>query len=514
MAIGKPIAARVEASGGRQLGKADEKKLAKYSDLQLKREGKQIVVPEGMALRVAGDWLHRQADEEEREVALHAKINAYPLDGAVALMKALKVRFGWTSLRPTPGFFGDTPPTMVNVITDATGESVQVPWGQIAIPGVVGTLATGVTPEADENRLYFVLSGKVRQKDLAAVRDIIKLAEEIVREESIYKGKAIRVTFPESLDEYRTILDFAPRYLDLSGVRENELVLPRAVERLVDTTLFAPIEHTEACRRAQIPLKRGVLLEGTFGTGKTLTAHVTASKAIRNGWTFVYLEDVDRLAEALAFAREYAPAVVFAEDIDRADSEGERTDRFNNIMNAVDSVAMKGSEVMVVLTTNNVEKIHKGMMRPGRLDAIIPIRPPDQEAAGRLVQLYARGLLRAGEDLSEVARKLDGMIPAVVREVVERAKLAAVNRLADENADGELELRARDLELAADSMIEHLAFLRDRPVDSRSRLEKGMAIMGDEMAKAIDRAMGGSAGAHLIEHPAITKKANGKEAES
>jgi SpoVK/Ycf46/Vps4 family AAA+-type ATPase len=74
----------------------------------------------------------------------------------------------------------------------------------------------------------------------------------------------------------------------------------------------------------KVPLKRGVLLEGPYGTGKTLTAFVTAKKCVENGWTFIMLDRVAALKEALTFARMYAPAVVFAEDIDRS-VEGERT---------------------------------------------------------------------------------------------------------------------------------------------------------------------------------------------
>ena len=55
----------------------------------------------------------------------------------------------------------------------------------------------------------------------------------------------------------------------------------------------------------------------------------------------------------------------------------------------------KDSEIMVVLTTNEVSKIHPAFLRPGRIDAVVSIRPPDTEATVRMVRRYGRGLVDA-----------------------------------------------------------------------------------------------------------------------
>jgi transitional endoplasmic reticulum ATPase len=63
------------------------------------------------------------------------------------------------------------------------------------------------------------------------------------------------------------------------------------------------------------------------------------------------------------------------------------------------------------------------MLRPGRLDCVIDVTAPDAEAAIKLVRLYGRESIDAATDLTEVGENLNGLIPAVIAEVVKRAKL-------------------------------------------------------------------------------------------
>ena len=76
-----------------------------------------------------------------------------------------------------------------------------------------------------------------------------------------------------------------------------------------------------------------------------------------------------------------------------------------------------------MLTTNHLENINPAMLRPGRLDSIINVLPPDAEAVSRLFHLYGGSTIAADEDLSKAADLLSGTIPAVIAEVVKRAKL-------------------------------------------------------------------------------------------
>ena len=198
----------------------------------------------------------------------------------------------------------------------------------------------------------------------------------------------------------------------------------------------------------------------------------------QRGWTFIYLKDVTRLAQAYAFAEHYQPAVIFAEDIDQILKDERRSSEINDVLNALDGIDSRGMEVVTVLTTNHLEKITKAMLRPGRLDTVVSVKPPDAAAAIRLVRLYAGERLEDNTDLSKAGELLAGEIPALIREVVERSKLAALRR------DGDLKLVGEDIEVTARSMKAHMTLLKPVEPDKRSDREKAAQILADSNVRS------------------------------
>ena len=442
---------------------------------------KKIILPEGMSYEEAIKWCQRKIEEENAIISIDEVIDAFPFDGIIALMKVLKEVYGWTSLRPTPGFFGSNPPSMISVNVSKT-ETVQVPWGRIEIPNVSGYLQTGWTMK--EDRLCFKITGQVKAKHKEEIHDIAEKVRTKVKIDSIYKGKPIRVEFPdEDHDESFDPWEHQPTFLDVQSVNKKELIFSKTLNAQVQTNLFNPILHTDQCRKHGIPLKRGILMEGPYGVGKSLTANVLAQMCEDNGWTYVYLRDASQLAQAVDFAKRYQPAVIFAEDIDKVISGG-RSHAVNNILNVIDGIDSKGTEIMVVLTTNHIEEIEQAMLRPGRLDAVISLRYPDAEAAAKLIRLYGRGLINDHEDLESVGQMLDGSTPAVLREVVERSKLSALGRL---QPGEKLKITATDLEITAEGMKEQLKLLEPKQQDKRTNAEKLGDAMGRRVVEGMER---------------------------
>ena len=416
-----------------------------------------ITIPDGMSLVDAETWIKRRREEEEKTVQFHEVIQTHPFDGAVAFIKALKEKFGWVDQVGTPTFFGERPPQMLSVEVGFQ-KFVQVPWGRFQIPGMDGFMHSGM--HVTKEGFHFCVQGEVKHKHRKYVTEICELARQIVHRESIYKGKALSISFPDEFDpEDTSPEDMAPKFMDLHSVDEAELILPDDVQALMQTNLFTPVERTEECRQLGVPLKRGILLAGGYGVGKTMSANILAKKCEGNNFTFLYLKSVKHLEHAITFAMQYQPCVIFSEDIDqvtRGDDEN-RDELANNILNTLDGILSKGKEIMVVLTTNYAEKINPAMLRPGRLDAVIVMRPPDAEAAKRLVKLYARNLLADGVDLTQVGERLVGQRPAIIREVVERSKLAAISRIPQgADARATLKVNEKDIILTIDGMQAHI----------------------------------------------------------
>jgi len=431
----------------------------KDKDVEVVRQGKQIVLPEGMSYDVGIEWLRRKREEDERNIGVHYEFHYSPLDGAVAFHKALADIYGWRELVPTPSFWGETPPTMIGVPV-AVDKTIQVAWGRVQIPGIEGFLSTGLIPEPTPR---FAINGQVKQKHKDEIQKIAEKTEYFLKTESIYRGKAVKVSFEWQREGYDfDPTDHCPKFMSLTGVHEDDLIFGADVSNALNIGLFTPIEQAAACRQYKVPLKRGILLYGPYGTGKTLTANVTALKTGKHGFTFIYLDNVLDLKKGLQLASQYAPAVLFAEDIDRV-LDGQRTLSMDEILNVLDGVDTKGGEILTVFTTNHVQAINPAILRMGRLDTLVEVKPPDTEASVRLVKLYARGLLHDEVNFEEVGKVLSGKIPAYIREVTERAKIAAIHRLNGGNIEGQV--REQDLLDAAKALEPHEELLKPRDVE-------------------------------------------------
>jgi transitional endoplasmic reticulum ATPase len=472
---------------------ADEKKKNKFTakDVTISRdpEMKTIRIPEGMPLKEAITWLRRKDEEEDKEVEVSHKLNAFPLDGAVAFHDAMASIYGFTQNVATPGFWGPSPPAMISIPVSAT-EHRDVPWGRVIIPGIAGHLNTSFTCEGGYPK--FIVYGIVKQRHVREVNKIIRKTEELLQTQSIYKGKAIKLDLSWLRNNPQPERVFnpsghAPTFsIPVDKIVESDLVFPDDVQNDIQLGLFTPIEYAARCRQHGIPMKRGVLLAGDPGTGKTLTAFVTAKKAVNNGFTFIYLSSALDLANGFKFAQQYAPAVIFAEDIDRIVS-GPRTPEIDAILNSFDGVDTKAGEIITVLTTNFLENIDQTMLRPGRCDTLVKVTRPDREAAARLVKLYGRGLIDLKADFGKIGDALANHLPAEIREAVERAKLAAIFRLEKTGKPYEsIQGHVTDVDIvsAARAMESQHKLLEPKDTDKRSSIERAADIIGQSIGDA------------------------------
>lgn len=388
--------------------------------------GEKLILPTGMGIPDAITLLLDKQEHLEKQIGFNEKFDALPYDGAYAINEVLAAKYGWAQSVATPGFFGATPPQMLNVQV-GVGKTKTVPWGSFSIPGVDGRLETGVA--MNNGRFQFTLSAQIKRKDEETVREIFRLVRVHLKENSIYRGQALKIRFKD--DDGDRLPMPEPEFIDTTKIDRTKLIYAADVMDAVETNLFAPIERVKDFVANGLPIKRTVMLAGTFGTGKTLAATVASKIAVENNITYIYCARADELVEALEFARQYqSPAsVVFCEDIDR-ELDGERSAEMDDVLNLIDGIDTKHSNIITVLTSNAIEKIHAAMLRPGRLDAIIDVTPPDAEAVVKLIRSIAGNAIDETTNLDEAGKVLEGQIPAVISEVVKRAKIVQLRRQA------------------------------------------------------------------------------------
>lgn len=445
--------------------------------------GEKLILPEGVSLSQAMNLLERRMAYEEEEIDLSDTFDVFPWDGAHALDIVLTKTYGWSPATAIPSMWGDIPPKMINIEV-APDVFKTVPWGQFTLPNIRGTVNTSYSSK--DGRLVFSLEATVKRASKEKVAKLFADVREYLKTGSIYRGQAIRMRFND--DNGKKLKMPTPKFMRTSDINEAELIYSRDVTNAVETNLFTPIRRVRELKANGIQVKRGVLLGGVYGTGKTMAAKVASKYAVEAGVTFLYVQRADELADAINFARQYQdPAcVVFCEDIDRV-MDGERDVEMDDILNVIDGIDTKSANIIVVLTTNNLQGIHPAMLRPGRLDAVIDIKAPDSDAIQRLLRAYGGDAISFDEDLTRVGHILAGNVPAVVAEVVKRAKLSQL-RL---NPPGEVVTRitAEALEDAAETMHGQLELLFLQSLDKDAKPEL-VTVLGDLVHEAVERALG------------------------
>ncbi len=179
-----------------------------------------------------------------------------------------------------------------------------------------------------------------------------------------------------------------------------------------------------------VNLPRGVLLHGVPGVGKTLMATALIEEMGRRCFTVRKDksdgEFVDCIAKAFADAKENAPAVIFLDDMDKfaADSDCRNPEEYVAIQAGIDDV--RGADVFVVATANNMRDITRSLLRAGRFDRIIEVKTPNRAEAVQIVAHYIRGKAIAVDVTPAlVARLMDGNSCAELEGVLNDAGIYA-----------------------------------------------------------------------------------------
>jgi hypothetical protein len=443
----------------------------------IERSGTKFVLPETMTTQDAVVFLQQFNEQQEAYHSFSRTFRYRPIDGAAAFERALKRVFGTTGIgRRQFSFFGSTLPEF-RTVQVGPNMTMQVPWGQFEVPSFEGTITLGGQHHREYGDLFWI-EVNAKRKYKAQVEGLFLVLEDELKTNSIYKGKAI-----DGQAE--------PEFLDLSGVDPSNVVYSDEVITQLNANLWSVANHTKTLRELGIPRKRAVCLEGPYGTGKTLAAFLTAlvCKNAPEPWTFIYARPArDSISDVMAMARLYQPAMVFFEDVDVIANNGDN-DAITELLDTFDGITAKGTEIVAILTTNHKDRIHKGMVRPGRLDAMIHIGSLDRNGIERLVKATVPAdLLNGGIDYDAIYRSMTvanpadedksfGFTPAFAKEAIDRAMRYAITR----EAGRPKSLSTEDFVGAAKGLHPQLLLMEDA----------GEGKQADPVSKSIEKVVAG-----------------------
>ncbi|MCU1532962.1 MAG: family ATPase [Arthrobacter sp.] len=209
----------------------------------------------------------------------------------------------------------------------------------------------------------------------------------------------------------------------------SDVILPEGLLQKVSDHALGIAEHRDSLNQYGQHLKRGILLYGKPGTGKTHTVRYLLSQS--EGATAILLAggSLARISEAATMARALQPSIVVLEDCDliaedRSFGHGPQPLLFE-VLDAMDGLD-NDADVAFVLTTNRVDMLERALaQRPGRVDLAVDIPLPVQAERIRLVNLYARGIPFSTKAVEDAAARTEGTTASFARELVRRAVVAA-----------------------------------------------------------------------------------------
>ncbi|MGU3436657.1 AAA family ATPase [Actinomycetes bacterium M1A6_2h] len=216
-------------------------------------------------------------------------------------------------------------------------------------------------------------------------------------------------------------------------------------QALTEAVLW-PLRHPDSFARLGVDPPRGVLLYGPPGCGKTfvvralassgqLSVHAVKGAELMDKWVGASEKAVRELFER---ARNSAPSLIFLDEVDAlAPRRGQSSDSgVSDRVVAALLTELDGVEplrdVVVLGATNRPELIDPALLRPGRLEKLVFVPPPDAQARRAILATSSKNIPLAPEvDLDALAEQLDGYSAADCSAVLREAALAAMRRSVD-----------------------------------------------------------------------------------
>jgi transitional endoplasmic reticulum ATPase len=251
---------------------------------------------------------------------------------------------------------------------------------------------------------------------------------------------------PDSISQ-RIVID-RPSALpsSVTGQGLDKVAGMHVLKELLRREVVAPVRNPEPFRKYGLSIPNGILLYGPPGCGKTYIARQLAEEL---GHYFVEIipselaspfihGSVIKIRDLFDTAAEHAPAVVFIDEFEALVPSREtlgghqeyKSSEVNEFLAHLNSCAEKN--IFVIAATNQPEKIDAAVRRTGRLDKLIYVGPPDEEARREMLALHLEGRPQEkGLNFAELAKATEFYSASDLRFLVDEAARHALTRKED-----------------------------------------------------------------------------------
>jgi SpoVK/Ycf46/Vps4 family AAA+-type ATPase len=218
---------------------------------------------------------------------------------------------------------------------------------------------------------------------------------------------------------------------EVQAVDMQELKGVDDVIQSLEANLILPLENDQLATELNLRPKRGVLLVGPPGTGKTTIgralAHRLRSKFFLIDGTFIsgtgtFYMGVQQVFEA---AKQNAPSIIFIDDSDAIFESGEELGLYRYLLTMLDGLESESvGRVCVIMTAMDIGNLPPALVRSGRIELWLELRLPDANARAAILssQLGPLPLGLADADLARLVEATEGFTGADLKRLIEDSK--------------------------------------------------------------------------------------------
>ncbi|MFC3493425.1 AAA family ATPase [Glycomyces rhizosphaerae] len=229
--------------------------------------------------------------------------------------------------------------------------------------------------------------------------------------------------------------------VELGGLTLADVGGMEPLKQTLTETVLWPLTYPDAFTRLGIEAPRGILLYGPPGCGKTYIVRAVAGEGhanvlsvkgseLLNKWVG---ESEKNVRELFRRARQASPTLMFFDELDAlapvrgGGTDGGTADRVVAALLTELDGAESLRDVVVVGATNRPDMIDPALLRPGRLERLVYVPPPDAHGRADILRANAKNVPFADDvNLDEVADELWLYSAADCAALVREAALTAM----------------------------------------------------------------------------------------